>query len=140
MAKPLPKDTKRAEPTPQMAAANKKLLRFAMLMLATIITGMLALPLQLVTIPVAIWAVIVGIQALRASWAAKVRGAAIVFNIVAVGLTAVLGLSTASVLARWDIEMDRQACRNQAITHTAQLECTVNYDSAMTEYLKNLTR
>lgn len=140
MAKPLPKDTKPAEPTPETAAANKKLLHFAMLMLATIVTGMFALPFQLVTIGFATWAVVVGIQALRASWAAKVRGATIVFNIIAVGLTAVLGLSSASVLGRWDIEMDRQECRNQAITHTAQQECAAIYDAAMSEYLKNLTR
>lgn len=140
MAKPLPNDTKRTAPTPEAVSANKKLLRFAVLMLATIITGMFTLPLQLVTIGFATWAVIVGISALRASWAAKVRGATIVFNVIAIGLTAVLGLSTASVLARWDIEMDRQACSHQAITHSAQLECAANYDAAMTKYLKSLTR
>ena len=139
MAKQSTEKPKPQPPTEEAIAANKLVMRFLLLMLVTLVTGMLDLPLQLIAIGFAVWATIAGIKALRACWAAKIRGSMIVFTIVALGLTVTLGISTALVLARWDIEMDYQTCQNQAITNTAAIDCNNAYNAAMDTYLKGLT-
>lgn len=127
-------------PTEEAIAANRKVMRFLLLMLVTLLTGMLALPLQLIAIGFATWATIEGVRALRACWAAKIRGSMIVTTSIALGLTMTLGISSALVLLRWDIEMDHQTCKNQALTNTASIDCTNTYNEAMDDYLKNLPR
>lgn len=139
MAKQSTEKPKAQPPTEEAIAANKLVMPFLLLMLVTMLTGMLALPLQLITIGFATWAMIAGIKALRACWAAKIRGSMIVFTSLALGLTLTLGVSSALVLARWDIEMDYQTCRDQAVTNSAAIDCTNNYNSTMDDYLKGLT-
>lgn len=139
MAKQSTEKPKPQPPTEEAIAANKLVMRFLLLMGVTLLTGMLALPLQLIAIGFAVWATIAGIKALRAAWAAKIRGSMIVFTSIALGLTITLGISTALVLARWDVEMGYQTCKDQAITNTASIDCTKDYDKKMDDYLKGLT-
>lgn len=140
MVTPKPAAAQPKAPTPQAVAANKKVMVFSFLMLATLLASLLSLPLRLVTIPVAIVAAVFGFLALRACWAAKIRGSLIVFTIIAMVLTIAMGAGTALTLARWDIEMGYQDCKNQAITNSAKLNCTSTYNQDMQDYLEGLLK
>ncbi len=132
MANPAPRPE---PPTPAAIAANKRVMRFSFLMLATLITSMIALPGQLVTIPVAGWAAVEGIGALRACRAAKIGGAMVIFNGIAVGLVIFIGLSALLVLPRWDIEMANRQCQAEAVTNTAQIACANTYQQDLKDFL-----
>ena len=119
--------------------ATRSVMHFGLLMLATLITSTIALPWRLVSIVIALAALVVGIRALRRIWRAGLRGFLVVAMSAGVVMTFALALTTLAVIPVWQIEMDHQSCLDQAITLSATSACESDYRTAITEYQKSLT-
>ena len=114
-------------------------MHFGLLMLATLLTSTIALPWRLVSVAIALLALVVGVRALRRIWRAGLRGFLVVAMSAGVVMTFALALTTLAVIPVWQIEMDRQSCLNEAITVAATSTCESDYQTAITEYQKSLT-
>lgn len=114
-------------------------MHFGLLMLASLLTSSLALPWRFVSVAIALVALVVGILALRRIWRAGLRGFLVVALSAGVVMTFALALTTLAVIPVWQIEMDRQACLNEAITVSARTTCEADYQTAITKYQKSLT-
>ena len=119
--------------------ATRSVLHFGLLMLATLVTTTIALPWRLVSIAIALLALVVGIRALRRIWRAGLRGFLVVAMSAGLVMTFALALTNLAVIPVWQIEMDHQSCLDQAITLSATSTCESDYRTAITEYQKSLT-
>lgn len=120
--------------------ATRSVMHFGLLMLASLVTSSLVLPWRLVSVAIALLAIAAGIRALRRIWRAGLRGFLVVAMSAGVVMTFVLALTTLAVIPVWQIEMTRQTCLTQAITIAASITCESDYQTAITEYQRSLTR
>lgn len=115
---------------------QRLVMHFTLLMFATIVTSALTLPVRLVALVFAVWAFVVGVQAFKYAWGKQIRGAFIGFLGLGITLTALLGLTVLTIIPRWNIEMDYQTCRSQAITVQAKSACDTAFQESIKNYLK----
>lgn len=113
--------------------ASRHVMRFSLLMLAALLTSTLPLPARLLSVVVAVAALVVGVRAMRRARRARVRGMLVVALAAGMGMTAVVGLSTLVVVTVWDVEMERQTCEARAITNSARLDCRDTYEKGLQE-------
>lgn len=149
MAKPERKKTQRTPENPdqrsskpteseEIAQVQRAVLQFCVLMAATLFASMLDFPAQLATILAAGAAIVVGTRALIAVRNLRRKDGQTVILYVGIALCAVLGLGSLASLARIDVEMAYQSCKSEAVTEQAKLQCSIEYQEALTDYLKQL--
>ena len=136
-----PADPRAPRPVDPEAArrATRSVMHFGLLMLGSLLTSSLALPWRLVSVAIALLALVVGIRALRRIWRAGLRGFLVVAMSAGVVMTFALALTTLAVIPVWQIEMDRQQCLDEALTISATSTCETTYRTAISDYQKSLT-
>lgn len=137
---PVPPGRPPAPPVDPDAArqATRSVMHFGLLMLATLLTSSLAVPWRLVSVALALVAIVVGVRTLRRIWRAGLRGFLLVAMSAGMIMTAALALTTLAVIPVWQIEMDRQSCLAGAITISATTTCESDYRTAITQYQDSL--
>ena len=88
----------------------------------------------------AVAALVAGGTTLRRVRRATVRGMLVAAVVAGMAVSVTLGLATVAVVPVWDIEMDRQTCLSEAITHSARSKCLASYQDAIQEYPDSPTR
>ena len=106
-------------------------LRFALLLLATVLASSLPLPGLVVAVPLIVWVVWTGISLLRRP---KRPGASTwtTFTVVGFGVTAIISLGVLTSIATWNARIDYQTCMDRALTSSAQMQCQAEYTDRVT--------
>lgn len=138
-ARPAPREPRPPVDPDTARRATRSVMHFGLLMLGSLLTSSLALPWRLVSVVIALAALVVGVRALRRIWRAGLRGFLVVALSAGVVMTFALALTTLAVIPVWEIEMDRQSCLEEAITISATATCESDYKTALTEYQNSLT-
>lgn len=123
-----------------MRGVSRRLVIFALLLLACLLLSSAPLPWRMGSIAFAVAALVAGGTTLRFVWRAKVRGVLVAAVVAGMAVSATLGLATLAVIPVWDIETARQECMAEAITHAAQRACLTDYKDALEEYQDSVTR
>jgi len=130
----------RPERPPSATEADPELRRrlslFATLLVACFVTSWFPLPWSLATIPFALWAVVVGILALRHVRRTKEKGLVLPLLIVGLLSATMLVLSTAATLLVWPVQREWQECRAGAVTLEALEECDRQQRVDLENYLR----
>lgn len=111
---------------------------FGLLLLATMATATLPLPLQSASLVFVVAALVVGIRALGSVWRAGVRGALVPMLAIGITFTALLSVATAGLLALWPMQLDRQHCLHDALTISANAKCQLDYKHTLLDYQHTL--
>jgi hypothetical protein len=111
---------------------------FGLLLLATMATAALPLPLQAASLVFVVAALVVGIRALGSVWRAGVRGALVPMLAIGLAFTALLSVATAGLLALWPMQLDRQHCLQDALTISANAKCQTDYEHTLLDYRHSL--
>ena len=117
---------------------SQRLMTFALLLLATVLTNVLPLPLQAASLGFALAALVVGIRTLRFAWRAGVRGRLVRALAVGLTFTALLSVAIASPLAVWPVQLARQQCLQRALTIAATQNCQLDFQRTLNERLQQL--
>ncbi|WP_435738852.1 hypothetical protein V5D56_09945 [Cellulosimicrobium sp. PMB13] len=122
---PPPRPTPEPEPVDPESArlATRRVLHFGLLLLLVIVLSTLPFPWQMVSLAVAVAAIVAGVRALVATWRARVRGALVPALAIGVGLAVLLTFQLVGVLVTWDVAMEHQRCLDGAITVGAADRC-----------------
>jgi hypothetical protein len=118
---------------------TRAVMNFGLLMLAALVTTTLALPWRMVSVAIAIGALVVGIRAFRRIWRAGMRGTLVAALSAGMVMTIALAVTTLAVIPVWHIEMDRQGCLDQALTVSAKSECESIYTKQIKDFQGSLT-
>ncbi|MEP7765690.1 hypothetical protein [Sanguibacter sp. 25GB23B1] len=118
---------------------SRRLMVFALILLACLLLSSAPLPWRMGSVALAVAALVAGGLALRRAWRAKVRGMVVVAVAAGMAVSATLGLATLAVIPVWDVEMERQTCMSEAITHSARAQCLTDYREGLEEYQDSLT-
>lgn len=122
-----------------MRHLSRRLMVFALILLACLLLSSAPLPWRMGSVALAAAALVAGALALRRAWRAGVRGMLVVAVASGMAVSATLGLATLAVIPVWDVEMARQTCMDEAITHSARAECLTDYRDGLQEYQDSLT-
>lgn len=122
-----------------MRHLSRRLMVFALILLACLLLSSAPLPWRMGSVVLAVAAIVAGAMALRRAWRAGVRGMLVVAVASGMAVSATLGLATLAVIPVWDVEMERQTCMSEAITHSARAECLTDYRDGLQEYQDSLT-
>jgi hypothetical protein len=122
-----------------MRHLSRRLMVFALILLACLLLSSAPLPWRMGSVALAIAALVAGATALRRAWRAGVRGMLVVAVASGMAVSATLGLATLAVIPVWDVEMARQTCMSEAITHSARAQCLADYRDGLQEYQDSLT-
>lgn len=137
-----PSPSPRGNYTPPSPEVVKKLsrstLRFGAALILSLLASQLPLPYTLVAPVLIIATVVLGVIALRGSWAISPRNLMTPMLIAGIAMALMMSVTVASKFILWPIEMERQECVAYAITNTAQAECEAAYQQALTERLESL--
>lgn len=105
----------------------------ATLMLATLLTSMMPLPLRATAIIFGLWGTVAAVRTIQLGSTLQTPKGQQIPVWVGAGLSIFLALSVALSLTRWDIEMAYQTCHNEAVTNQATRACDREYEDALTE-------
>ena len=119
---------------------TRPLMVFTLLLLACLLLSSAPLPWRMGGVALAVAALVTGGMTLRRVWRANVRGALVAAVAAGMAVAVTLGLATLAVIPVWDIEMTRQTCMSEAITHSARSGCLVDYKTSLEEYQDSVTR
>lgn len=125
-------------PDERTRIASRRLQHFAVLSLAGLITLQLPLPWALVTLVVAVLAVVIGLRALSAARKAGMRSLVTVVVSAGVGFAAIIAVSFVSVVALWPLQLDLQECQRSALTISAEHACQAAFEQGVTDRLEHL--
>ncbi len=126
-------------PPPDPAGARRLaglVLRFALLMLASLLVSRLPLPWGAAAPLLTLAALAVGVAALVQGVRARVRASSHVLVGLGLGLGVVVLLQQALVVALWPITVQLQECRDAALTIAADDACQADYERR----IRDLTR
>jgi hypothetical protein len=107
--------------------------RFALLVLASLLTSRLPLPWSAAAPVFCALGLVAGVAALRATVGTRTGGAMPVALGVSLGMTAVILLQQVVMLALWPVTADLQRCRERAVTVTAERLCQEDYERRIRE-------
>jgi hypothetical protein len=111
------------------------MLHFFLLLLASVVTSSLPLPLQVGSLAFVIAAIVVGVRTFMLAWRGGVRGGLLVGLGTGVGMAGMVGLLMLTVLAVWPEQMERQRCLADAVTIAATQECEAQFERAVDDRL-----
>lgn len=135
---PTPQRTPRPprEVDPELAQlGRRRLLHFASLLLLGLLSSNLPLPWQIIATIAFLAALVTGIRALITLWKAHVRGAALPMIVMGLVISGILLASSATLLALWPLQMERQDCLHRAITVSAQEQCETHFEDRLKKLL-----
>lgn len=130
---------------PPSATAEDPVLRsrltlFATLLLACFVTSLFPLPWSLATIAFAVWAVVLGVQALRHVRRTKAKGLVVPLLVVGLFSATMLVVSTSATLLVWPVQRAWQECRAGAVTLEAIEQCDRQQRLDVENYLRERLR
>ncbi|WP_155856136.1 hypothetical protein [Cellulomonas sp. URHD0024] len=127
---PLPRPVPAPVPTdPAGAARASRLARyFALAVLTSVLVSVMRLPYSLVASVVGLAAIGVGLWALVVAGRAHVRGGLPAMLVAGLVIASLWSMATAFPLLALRAELDRQACRDGALTVTAKTACQAEYE------------
>lgn len=126
-------------PDPELArAAQRLVLHFVLLVLASLVTATLPLPLQVAALVFAVAAVVVGLRALRLVWRPGLRAQLAPLLLFGLAFAGLLTVSLSVMLALWPVQMERQTCMSRALTLGAQEACQARYEESLVLRLEEL--
>jgi hypothetical protein len=130
-----PSPDRRASPSPvdleQFPEIGRRMSRFLVLVLATLVTSSLPLPWQAGSLAFAIVTIVEGIRTLRAVWRTGLRERLAPLLIFGLALTALMTLSMGVTFAFWPIQLAHQECVSRAVTISSQEQCDVDFQDAL---------
>ena len=128
-------------PDPEAArAASRRVLHFALLLLAGLVTSALPLPWQAASLAFVVAALVVGVRALISVWRAGLRGVLVPMLAIGLAFTALMSMAMVSLLALWPVQLERQQCLTSALTIAASDKCQVDYQHTLENRLRELGR
>ena len=128
-------------PDPEAArAASRRVLHFALLLLAGVITSALPLPWQAASLGFVVAALVAGVRALSSVWRAGLRGVLVPMLAIGLAFTALMSIALASLLALWPVQLERQQCLAGALTIAATEKCQVDFQTTLEDRLRELSR
>ncbi|WP_461024399.1 hypothetical protein [Thalassiella azotivora] len=113
--------------------AGRLMTRFAVLVLAAVVTSTLRLPWQAAALVFSVGAVVVGVLATRAVVRARMGGAGVAFAAAGVGLSAVMVVVNGASVALWPVQAELQRCQQRAVTEAAERRCLAEYERTLTD-------
>jgi len=129
-------------PDPEAAARARNLSwTFSLLLLASILTGTFPVPWVLVSVPLIVATLVVGVRAVAAvNRAGATNGPLVAVLAVGICLCLVSLLGVAQTAVTWDLQLQRQRCVAEAITVSAQTACAEAYEQGVEDRLQQLQR
>lgn len=115
-------------PTPEMIAAGKMSLYFAVLILGAILTSELNLPWKVSALVFGAAALVAGIIAMVRAVKAKMRGSIFGFLSLGLVLTVIVTLTQVWAIALWPWQSNYETCLDNAITDQAHHKCITDYE------------
>ncbi len=135
---PPPRQTPPPDPAVVVDVARRTR-TFAVLMLATLLTGTFPVPWQGASLVFGAIALVVGIRALVRAVRGHVRGAMIGLLAGGTGLTAFWLVVSAGMTLMWPLYLDRQECLAGALTVSARHECEATFERSVQDWLEERT-
>lgn len=117
-------------------AATRRVMHFALMMFAALVTGTFPLPWQLASFAFALGAVVMGARALLSVRRSGLRGGIVAVLAAGVGFSVAMLVSLVAVVALWPAQMELQDCQRDALTISAQERCQEAFDDAVSERLQ----
>ena len=118
----------------RIAAANRQVMAFGLVMLGTYIALQLPLPWTIAALVGAVASLVLGIRALIAVRRAGARGLPVVVLWVVLVMAALLALSVVVMLLTWPVHMEHQTCLRDALTISAQERCAESLQQDLEEF------
>lgn len=115
-------------PTPEMLAAGKMSLYFAVLILGAILTAELSLPWKVAALVFGAAALVTGIMAMVRAVKAKMKGSIFGFLSLGLVLTVIVTLTQVWAIALWPWQSSYETCLDNAITDQAHHKCITDYE------------
>jgi len=126
-------------PPPEVVKkASSATLRFGAALILSLLAGQLPLPYTLVAPVVIVGAIVLGVIALRRSWAISPRNLMTPMLVAGIAMALMTSVTVASKFVLWPVEIERQECVAFALTNTANAECEAAYQEAVSERLDSL--
>lgn len=122
----------------QLKGASSATFRFGAVMILTLLAAQLPLPYTVAAPVLVIVALVLGVRALRRSWAISPRNLMTPMLIAGMVMTLMMSAAAVSKIAMWPVEMEHQECMRYAITNSAKDECAAAYQKALDERLGSL--
>ncbi|UJP39703.1 hypothetical protein [Cellulomonas palmilytica] len=135
---PPPRET--PPPSPETVKDVARQVRlFAVLMLATLLTGTFPVPWQAASLVFCVLALVVGIRALVRAVRGRVRGAMTGLLAGGTGLAAFWLVVSGGMILMWPLYLDRQECLAGALTVSARHECEATFEKSVQDWLDERT-
>lgn len=115
-------------PPPEVLAAGKFALYFAVLIIGAILTAELQLPWKIAALVFGLAALVVGVMALVRAVKAKMKGSIFGFLSIGLVLTLIVTLTQVWAIAIWPWQASYEDCLNNAITQQAHEQCVKTYE------------
>lgn len=122
----------------QFPEIGRRMSRFLLLVLATLLTSSLPLPWQAGSLAFAIVTIVDGIRTARTVWRPGLRERLAPLLVFGLALTVLTALSIGATFAVWSIQMAHQECTSRALTITSQEQCDADYQDALNARLTEL--
>lgn len=127
-------------PPPEVLARIGRLVRqFGVWLVAGVVVGLLPLPWRLATVAFLVGAGWAGVRALVAVGTARLRGGLLPLLTAGLVMVGILLVGTFGSLLTWDLDTDRQACLQGALTRSAEAACERAYRDGLDDLSGGLT-
>jgi hypothetical protein len=127
-------------PPPEVLARIGRLVRqFGVWLVAGVVVGLLPLPWRLATVAFLVGAGWAGVRALVAVGTARLRGGLLPLLTAGLVMVGILLVGTFGSLLTWDLDTERQACLQGALTRSAEAACERDYRDGLDDLSGGLT-
>lgn len=118
--------------------ASSTTFRFGAVLILAMLATQLPIPYTLIAPVFIVGAIVMGVIALRKSWAISRRNLMTPLLIAGIIMAAMMSVTAASKFMLWPVEVKHQECVRLALTNSAKAECQVAYQDAVADYISSL--